>query len=187
MENNTPQSLEKALNEAIRDEYHARAFYTKVIDAFGPVRPFVNIVEAEQRHVDELLPLFHRYNVPVPEDDWPERVQAPASLVEACQAAVEAEIDNAAMYDRLVAAVTDFPDVRATLQRLQAASQDRHLPAFERCVARESNENPGSGRGNGRGFGPGPGRGRGSSRGGSGGGRGRGGGGLGKGRGAGGC
>ena len=177
MENTPPQSLEKALNEAIRDEYHARAYYTKVIDAFGPVRPFINIVDAEQKHVEELLPLFHRYNVPVPDDDWPERVQAPASLLEACQAAVEAEIDNAAMYDRLIAAVADFPDVGATLRRLQAASQDRHLPAFERCVARESGKNLGADRGRGRGFGPGRGGGRGSGGGPGGGGRGRGGGG----------
>lgn len=186
MQNNPPQSLEKALNEALMDEYKARAFYGKVIEAFGAVRPFVNIVEAEQNHVEELLPLFHRYNVPVPDDDWPARVQVPASLLEACQAAVEAEIDNAAMYDRLVAAVADFPDVSATLRRLQAASQDRHLPAFQRCVARESDENVGPGRGRGRGFGPD--RAGGSGRGaGPGGGGGRGRGGPGKGRGAGGC
>jgi len=186
MENNPPQSLEKALNEALMDEYKACALYGKVIEAFGAVRPFVNIVEAERNHIDELLPLFGRYGIPVPKDDWDERVQTPASLLEACEAGVKAEIENAAMYDRLIAAVADFPDVSATLRRLQAASQDRHLPAFQRCVARESNEYVGPGRGRGRGSGPGRvgGWGRGAGRGGSGG---RGGGRPGKGRGAGGC
>lgn len=44
------------LNEALLDEYKARDTYRKVIDSFGAVRPFVNIVEAEQRHIEALLP-----------------------------------------------------------------------------------------------------------------------------------
>lgn len=40
--------------EALDDEYKARATYRKVIEAFGPVRPFVNIVEAEDRHAEAI-------------------------------------------------------------------------------------------------------------------------------------
>ena len=157
MQNNPLQSLEKALNEALTDEYKARAIYGKVIEAFGAVRPFVNIVEAEQNHIDDLLPLFGRYGIPVPRDDWAQKVQAPASLLEACEAGVKAEVENAAMYDRLLNAAAEYPDVCATFRRLRAASQNRHLPAFQRCVARESSPNRG---GRGGGFGPGSGRGR---------------------------
>jgi hypothetical protein len=48
----------KALCEALDDEYKARATYRKVIEAFGPIRPFVNIVEAEDRHAKALLALL---------------------------------------------------------------------------------------------------------------------------------
>lgn len=127
----------EALREALEDEYRARATYRKVIEAFGPVRPFVNIVEAEDRHAKALLALFARFGIEPPQDTWPERVTAPASLAEACQAGVEAEIENQAMYERLLKEINE-PQMLAVMKRLQRASQERHLPAFQRCVERES-------------------------------------------------
>jgi rubrerythrin len=126
-------SLKDRLTEALDDEYKALAAYRKVIEKFGPIRPFVNIVEAEARHAAALLSLFERYGIPVPEDRWPERVTAPDTVEEACRSAVEAEIYNMAMYDRLLAA-TPEPDVRRVLENLRSASRDRHLRAFERCL-----------------------------------------------------
>ncbi|WP_434150845.1 ferritin-like domain-containing protein [Methylocaldum gracile subsp. desertum] len=128
-------SLKDRLTEALDDEYKALAAYRKVIEKFGPIRPFVNIVEAEARHAAALLSLFERYGVPVPEDRWPERVTAPDTVEEACRSAVEAEIYNMAMYDRLLAA-TPEPDVRRVLENPRSASRDRHLPAFKRCFQR---------------------------------------------------
>jgi rubrerythrin len=128
-------NLRDRLTEALQDEYKARATYRKVIEKFGPVRPFANIVEAEDRHVAALLALFEKHGEPVPEDRWPGRVAVPDTLAEACRNAVEAEQENMAMYDRLLAATAE-PDVRRVLENLQSASRDRHLPAFERCLAR---------------------------------------------------
>ena len=42
-------TLDEALVAALDDEYHARATYRAVINAFGDVRPFVNIVESDVR------------------------------------------------------------------------------------------------------------------------------------------
>lgn len=140
--------LRKALTVALEDEYKARATYRKVLDAFGEVRPFVNIVESEERHIRALERLCDRYGVPVPRDEWPERVRAPASLLEACTAAVEAEKENSGLYEELREATREYPDVQETFLRLQVASEENHLPAFERCVARE-NGAPGSGDGRG--------------------------------------
>jgi rubrerythrin len=64
-------------------------------------------------------------------------VTAPASLAEACATGIEAEIENEALYARLLDRVTD-PSARAVMQRLQAASRERHLPAFRRCLARHA-------------------------------------------------
>jgi rubrerythrin len=132
----------EALHEALEDEYNARATYRKVIEVFGPVRPFVNIVEAEERHTRALLRQFDRLGVRPPEDTWPTRIAAPQSVSEACEAAVQAEIDNAAMYERLIAQVSD-PAVRQVMRQLEEASQRRHLPAFKRCLSRKDWEGSG--------------------------------------------
>jgi hypothetical protein len=132
-----PMSLKERLTLALLDEYKSRATYAKIIEKFGPVRPFVNIHEAEGRHVDALVRLFEVYSIEVPVDHWPCHVTVPESLKEASQQAVDAEQDNMTMYDRILAE-TPEPDVRRVLLNLQSASRDRHLPAFERCLHRES-------------------------------------------------
>jgi hypothetical protein len=79
--------------------------------------------------------------IPVPEDDWESCVEAPASVLDACRAGVQAEIGNAEMYERLLDSTKQYPDVQAVLTQLQRASRENHLPAFQRCVERgESTE-----------------------------------------------
>ena len=126
-----------ALREALDDEYRAVATYDRVIGDFGPVRPFVNIREAEARHIAALSALFARYDFALPRNPWPGKVARFPSLRAACQAGVAAEIENARLYERLLAA-TRHADIRAVFRRLQQASQLRHLPAFRRCLARRA-------------------------------------------------
>ncbi len=128
--------LEKALIEALDDEYKACATYQKVISKFGEIRPFINIIEAEKRHVQALLPLFRKYGFSIPEDSWDSRVETPNGVLEACQAGVEDEIENAEMYDRLLAATKDYDDVQQVFKNLQRASQESHLPAFQHSIER---------------------------------------------------
>jgi len=126
-----------ALREALDDEYHAWTTYGQVIEDFGEVRPFINIRAAEARHIEALLGLFHRYGVEAPPNPWPGRVRRYRRLEEACSDAVTAEIENAALYDRLMAS-TRRPDLLAVFGNLREASQERHLPAFRRCLARHA-------------------------------------------------
>lgn len=126
-----------ALKEALDDEYKAQATYRKVIEAFGPVRPFINIVEAEAKHIEALLRQFERLGETPQPDTWADRVTAPSSLQEACAAGEKAEVENGALYDRLLQKVAD-PTVSKVMRRLQEASQERHLPAFGRCLQRYS-------------------------------------------------
>lgn len=128
-------TLERVLAEALEDEYRAQAKYRKIIEKFGPVHPFVNIVDAECRHISVLLPLFQQYGIVPPDDQEDLSDRVPDTLLEACEEGVKAELDNIALYDRLIAA-TEQSDVSRVLRNLQAASRDRHLPAFQRCVER---------------------------------------------------
>lgn len=124
-----------ALHEALDDEYRAIATYEQVLDDFGEVRPFSNIVEAERRHARAIERIFSRYGLAVPQNPWRGRVPRFSSVRDACAAGVEAEVDNAAMYDRLIAA-TARPDLLEVFANLRSASQHNHLPAFRRCMQR---------------------------------------------------
>ena len=147
--------LEAILTEALNDEYKARATYRLILNKFGDIPPFSNIVESESRHIEALSVLFHKYEIPIPNDTWQAKVEAPASILAACETGVEAEIENAAMYDRLLKLAEAYPDVQAVLRQLQRASQQNHLRAFQRCVARENNQGSPSETGRRRGRGQG--------------------------------
>lgn len=124
-----------AIHEALDDEYKARATYEAVIERFGPIRPFVNIIAAEDRHAHALERLLLRAGLPVPADRWRGAVEAPATVRDALTLGVQAEIENRAMYDRLET-MTTAPEVLRVFANLRRASQDNHLPAFQRGLDR---------------------------------------------------
>jgi rubrerythrin len=90
---------------------------------------------------------FEKHGIEIPSHRWAGRISAPQSLKQACEDAAKAERDNAALYRRLIDAARDHPDVQETFRRLQAASQERHLPAFERAASREGSSAGGDGGG----------------------------------------
>lgn len=139
-----------ALRAALDDEYRAEATYAAVIAAHGQVRPFINIIEAERRHSDQVKAQMDRLGLSYdPANPHLGTLVAPASVLAACEQGVTAEIDNIALYDRLLPTIRD-PQVRETLTRLQWASRERHLPAFKRCVERGGAMGRGPGRGGGQ-------------------------------------
>ena len=124
-----------ALLDALDDEYKSWTTYDQVIRDLGEVHPFINIREAEGRHIEALLGLFQRYGVTPPANRWLGKVARFADLHAACQASVTGEIENVAIYDRVLRS-TGRPDLLAVYEALRQASRERHLPAFQRCVQR---------------------------------------------------
>ena len=124
-----------AMNDGIQDEYHAELTYMKVIEKFGEVQPFSNIVSAEERHSEAIARLFVNYDLPVPPSLWNlDNVPEFATLTDACAGGVAAELDNIALYDDLL--TRDLPqDVRNVFTNIRAASLENHLPAFQACCA----------------------------------------------------
>lgn len=117
---------------ALNDEYMAWATYDRINTDFRNPRPFVNIVEAEARHADRLKVLFKTYGLPVPENKWIGHVPKFDSVASACKAGVDAEIANHDLYTRLFKS-TEREDILIVYRELQRASEQNHLPAFERC------------------------------------------------------
>lgn len=132
---NLNTKTQQAMIDAINDEYQARAFYKAVIDKFGQVRPFINIVQSENRHVQLWTRLFNKYGLPIPEDTYAGKIEAPDTLKTACQMGVEGEIANVQMYDKFLEFIEES-DLRAAFMQLREVSQNRHKVAFERCLLR---------------------------------------------------
>lgn len=130
--------LRYPLTEALLDEYLARATYHQVLRKFGQRLPFSRIIEAEQRHVEALLVLFTRYQIPVPADPFANQVSVPDQFPACCQQGIAGELRNIALYDRLLSQPLPT-DVQYTFVQLQQASRWHHLPAFSRCAERSTN------------------------------------------------
>ena len=129
----TGPALGVILARAIQDEYRAEAIYQGVLNDFGQVPPFANVVGAEERHSAAIARLYASRGETAPASQWtidgaPHFTSIPA----ACTAGVTAERENIALYDELLRA--DLPtDVRQVFTNNRSASLLKHLPAFEWC------------------------------------------------------
>ena len=144
------EDLATILSDALDDERKAEATYSAIIETFGPVRPFINIIDAEARHSAAIERQMRRLDLAIPENPWRASViEPPNSLADACAIAIDAEIQNIALYDRLIPQIGDSA-VKHVLQNLQDASRNNHLRAFRRSLAREKGERGGNPIGRGR-------------------------------------
>lgn len=121
----------EGLIEAIYEEYNAMNTYLSVVDQFGLVTPFVQIANSEQSHLNALLRQADKYGVDVPEL-IPAAAPVLNSLEDACALGAAAEIDDAALYDEIMA-YTTHEDLIQVYTRLQTASLESHLPEFQAC------------------------------------------------------
>lgn len=122
-----------ALTAGLADEVNAYNTYAQIIAQFGAVSPFVQIQQAEASHAAALQAAFTRYGLPVPEITSTVSV-SPSSLAEVCAISAQAEIDNAALYDAWISAVSNYPDLVQVFTTLRNVSLNSHLPAFQACA-----------------------------------------------------
>ncbi len=123
---------EKALQEAILEEYGALNLYQSAIAQLGNLYPFSQIARSEQQHIDALVLQANKYGVAVPANPGLSTQPTFGTLAQACQAGINAEIADAALYDTLKP-VTTHSDLLRVYDNLQSASLNNHLPAFQTC------------------------------------------------------
>ena len=128
-----PATLVTVLRRAVQEERHAEATYRNVIAALGQILPFTNIADSEAQHVAALVQVAGAHGVDV-SDITSSGEPSPTTKRAACALGVSAERADVALYDELLPQVTAYPDVTRVLTNLRTASQDSHLPAFERCA-----------------------------------------------------
>lgn len=126
--------IQTNLDKALLDEYKARALYEKIISKYGDIRPFSNIIKAEENHIKALENLYEKYNLLRPTFNF-ENIQAPENVKIACETGVQAEIDNAKLYrENLIPNMKNYSDIVNVFTNLMNASEQNHLKAFERCA-----------------------------------------------------
>ena len=122
-----------ALELGIQDEYRAEAIYQGVVNDFGSVVPFINILTAEQRHSVAIAQLYASRALAIPASQFSVgAVPHFASAHDACVAAAGAERDNISLYDHLLTLALPN-DVHQVFTNNRRASIDNHLPAFIAC------------------------------------------------------
>ncbi|MBN66167.1 MAG: DUF2202 domain-containing protein [Rickettsiales bacterium] len=127
-----------AIHTALDDEYKAHTTYAAYLEHFGEVKPFSNIIHSEARHIEALKALLTDSAADIPENPYNiAEIEIPTSATEACEIAVKAEEENAALYfDQLLPTVKTHDEVVSVFTNLADASQQRHLQAFQRCASR---------------------------------------------------
>lgn len=124
------EELNSMLTVLIEDEYKARAEYEAIIDTFGSQEPFTNLIQAETMHIRALSNLFTIYGLDIPEDNGATFAVVPETLQDAYQIGIQAENDNAALYEAYL--TEDLPlNVERVMTNLMKASLDNHLVTFE--------------------------------------------------------
>lgn len=127
-------TLEEMLHYAIEDEYLALGEYQAIMEEFNITRPYSNISESEKTHISYLEELYNDYRMSIPEIDALSHISIPASLKEAAEIGVQAEINNIAMYEKFLE--QELPeDIRDVFENLMKGSEN-HLRSFERQAAK---------------------------------------------------
>lgn len=120
----------QALNRALDEERMAKAIYKKVVEIFGNISPFPQIIKDEQCHVSRVANMLSKYGLPIPPDRWAGNVDFGfTSNQQACEVGAQAERDNAAFYDATLSQIS-HNDITSTFTMLRDVSLYRHLPAF---------------------------------------------------------
>ncbi len=132
-------SVNDMMRWAAEDEYLARAEYVAIIGAFGAMRPYTNIMAAEEQHLAWLEAAFADRGLSFPADGTAGRIAAPPDLKAAAEAGVRAELDNIAMYDAFLArpelSRPENADLKALFESLKRASEN-HLRAFRNQLSK---------------------------------------------------
>lgn len=125
--------LTLTLTRTLQGEYRTDAIYQGVLNDFGQIQLFVNVLGAEARHSAIVGQRFTVRGLAVPPSTSSvATVPHFATVTAACAAGAAAERDIVAKYDELLRADLP-PDVRQAFTNIREASLLNHLPAFERC------------------------------------------------------
>ena len=119
-----------ALDSALRSKFKTCALYRMVLQAFGPVQPFKDLLKIEEKYRLVLTGLARRYDRTLPVDEWEGQIAIPVSFVEACEEAIQLERENDRLYTALLDRMEE-PALSRVITRMRNVSQISHQPSFK--------------------------------------------------------
>ncbi|GEM83993.1 ferritin-like domain-containing protein [Meiothermus hypogaeus] len=129
------EQAREALLEALTGpvgEYAAYATYDAVIQKYGAIEPYVSIRASEAQHIQALQRQLEKYGVPYPAaNPYLGKIALPSNLATIAEQEAQTEVDNVAMYDKLLVAVQNYPDLTRVFENLKRASLVAHLNFFK--------------------------------------------------------
>ena len=123
----TAENVRTMLLNALHEERVAAATYQAIIDEFGKVEPFTNILKAEEQHIAAVENLLKVNGIKIPANNV--AATAPKTLEESYTLAINVEKEDIALYEEMYPNLSDTM-IKTVFTRLSNASQ-RHLQAFE--------------------------------------------------------
>ncbi len=132
-------TIGEMLEYAIQDEFAARHEYEVIIDEFGEISPFVSIMAAEESHIESLMTVYNNNAYVIPQDESDARVVHPASIIEALETGIQAEVNNVALYAAFLE-TEDLPDDIRTVFELLKSGSESHLESFVLALQRQTSE-----------------------------------------------
>lgn len=121
-------SLKATLDILLMDEFKARAEYEAIVDEFGLVSPYTQLIQAETKHIQSLERIYDAFGFAIPADTGKDYVVLPTSLDASYQIGITAETNNIALYKTYL--LTDLPaSIERVFANLQRASEN-HLATF---------------------------------------------------------
>jgi hypothetical protein len=126
--------VHQAIRVALYEEFAARSFDARVVEAFGARAPFPELMRADEQRITALSDLCQRFGIPRPLDPFPQETRLEPSWLANCARAAAGRVGTAQIYGTLLARVAE-PEVRSVFLQLQSASMGQHLPALRQAVA----------------------------------------------------
>ncbi len=127
------QNVKDALSKALDNEYKLQSYYQAVINKFGDKRPFSMIIGAEDQHVAVITSLDEKYGVSPIANQWSGNLPSISTFQNACQTSASYEQSTISLLNGLLPQVSSYPDITQVFTNIKEASQNSHLPAFEKC------------------------------------------------------
>lgn len=124
-------ALESALGATLQREQHALATYQNVIARLGAIRPFANIIPAEQQHVATLKAFLAECTVALLTGTVT-GATAPATTSQACALGLSTEQSLVSLYDQQLPNMTSYPDVHQAFGSFKTVSAESHLTPLQR-------------------------------------------------------
>ena len=129
------QNVRFALIRALDENYKEYTLYKRVVEKFGPIRPFIMIVRAKEKQTVMLKAVFDKYILDIPENTYLLRdMKIPNNKSTVCRFGSDTELASIDLFqNELMPLVGDYEDITSVFSDIVKMSSEKYLPAFDRC------------------------------------------------------